>query len=114
MFLEYLVKRFDEGFISDNLTKRKFRPGEFIYGSRDIIIQNYKRFNDSSSLSDDRICESLSKYGWEYKKIRVGKSTPWVYIIEYEKFRQFRKEIDEDVGEVDDDFCIEEEDNNEE
>ena len=110
MFLEYLVKRFDNGFVSDNLTKRKFAKGEFIYGSRDIILRNYKNFSDTNSLSDDRICKTLENYGWIYKKIRVGKSTPWVYIIEYDKFTQFAKVPVEDDGKVDEDFCIEEED----
>ena len=107
LYLEFLVRRFDEQTIYDPLTKQTFRKGDYIYGSRDIMIRNYRKFNDKNTLSEDRICSALTDYGWEYKKIRVGKSTQWVYIIEYNKFREFLKDKTEDDT-IDEDFCIDE------
>ena len=109
MILELLVQRFNSGFADDYITQKTFRKGDYIFGSRDKLIEFYKRYNETKSpLSDDRIHDSLLENGWEYKKIRIGEKTIWAYIIEYEKFKRFAKDNVESDDEVDEDFCIDE------
>ena len=109
MFLDQIVQKFEDGYISDYLTKKTFKNGDCIFGSRDQMIRLYKRENEKNVLSDDRICDSLKENGWEYKKIKIGTTTKWVYKIAYDKFKAFSKNNFEDNVEVDeDDICIEE------
>ena len=48
MFLDQIVQKFEEGYIGDYLTKKTFRNGDFVYGTREQMIRLYKLYNENN------------------------------------------------------------------